>query len=102
MTAWNNRVLKKATGYKNGKVLYPYEIRNAAVYNSINHGPEIFEDSEFIVTSGDYNQLLFKVNEYLGDALNFTANDDETYMLQDYKIKILVAREACTSWTLLR
>ena len=58
--AWNNRVLKKATGFKNGKITYLYEIRNAAVYNSINSEPEMFENSEFIVTSGDYNQLLFK------------------------------------------
>ena len=83
-TAWNNRVIKKATGFRNGQVLYTYEIRNAAVYNSINHGPEIFEDSEFIYTSGDYNQLLFKVNEDLRNSLNFTATNEETYMLEDY------------------
>ena len=83
-TAWNNRVIKKASGYKNGKILYTFEIRNAAVYNSINHGPEVFEDSEFIVTSGDYNQLLHKVNEDLRNSLNFTANNEETNMIEDY------------------
>ena len=82
--AWNNRVLKKATGFKNGKITYLYEIRNAAVYNSINSEPEMFENSEFVVTSGDYNQLLFKVNENLRNALNFTANQEETDMIKDY------------------
>merc|ERR1712051_1111186 len=82
--SWNNRVLKKATGFKNGKITYLYEIRNAAVYNSIHGEPEMFENSEFIVTSGDYNQLLFKVNENLRNALNFTANQEETDMIKDY------------------
>jgi len=82
--SWNNRVLKKATGFKNGKITYLYEIRNAAVYNSINSEPEMFENSEFVVTSGDYNQLLFKVNENLRNALNFTANQEETDMIKDY------------------
>merc|ERR1739844_179054 len=82
--SWNNRVIKKATGYKNGKVLYTYEIRNAGVYNSINHGPEMFENAEFVVTAGDYNQLLFKVNEQLRMSLKPTANDEETGMLEDY------------------
>ena len=84
ITAWNNRVIKKATGFESGNVTYRYEIRNAAVYNSIKYEPEIFENSEFIVTSGDYNQLLFKVNENLRNAMNFTANQEETDMIEDY------------------
>ena len=75
-------MIKKEVGYKNGEILYIYEIRNAAVYNSIIHEPEMFENSEFVVTAGDYNQLLFKVNEKLRMSLKHTANDEETGMLE--------------------
>jgi dipeptidyl-peptidase-3 len=44
----------------------------------------MFENSEFVVTAGDYNQLLFKVNEKLRISLKHTANDEETGMLEDY------------------
>ena len=77
-------MIKKEVGYKNGELLYIYEIRNAAVYNSIINEPEMFENSEFVVTAGDYNQLLFKVNEKLRMSLKHTANEEETGMLEDY------------------
>ena len=38
-----------------------YEIRNAGVANSVLMDPEAFEGADFLVTSGDYDKLLEKV-----------------------------------------
>ena len=44
----------------------------------------VFENTDFVITSGDYNKLMAKVNDNLGKALNFTANDNEKSMLECY------------------
>ena len=45
---------------------------------------KVFEDADFIVTAGDYNTLMKKVNDNLVKAMNFTANDTEKSMLEEY------------------
>ena len=44
----------------------------------------VFENNDFIITAGDFNGLMAKVNENLGKAANFTANNDEKAMLECY------------------
>ena len=44
----------------------------------------VFENADFVITAGDYNKLMAKVNENLSKALNFAANDNEKSMLECY------------------
>ena len=77
-----NRVIKTSKGGDGGRDLY--EIRHAASDSSVIKDKQIFEDAEFIVTAGDYNQLLAKVNENLVKAAEYSANSDEKNMLENY------------------
>ena len=77
-----NRVIKTSKGGDNGRDLY--EIRHAASDTSVISEKQVFEDAEFIVTAGDYNPLLAKVNENLAKAAEYSANADEKSMLEYY------------------
>ena len=81
-TGYINRVIKVEKGGENGRNLY--EIRHAAAENSVMMERKVFEDADFIVTAGDYNALMKKVNDNLVKAMNFTANDTEKSMLEEY------------------
>jgi len=82
MEGYINRVIKVEKGGENGRNLY--EIRHAAAENSVMMERKVFEDADFIVTAGDYNALMKKVNDNLVKAMNFTANDTEKSMLEEY------------------
>lgn len=77
-----NRVIKVSKGGENGKDLY--EIRHAAAENSVIGGKHTLENADFVITAGDYNKLLAKVNENLCKAAEFASNDDEKLMLTNY------------------
>lgn len=79
MEGYINRVIKTQ---EDGKDVY--EIRHAAAESAL-LGPKVdFDDSAFIVTAGDYNKLLAKVVEELGQAKGHAANDDERSMIEEY------------------
>jgi dipeptidyl-peptidase-3 len=61
-----------------------YEIRHAAVLESVLAPFEEFEDSYFNVTTGDFGPLLNLVNEELAKAKKYVANEKETGMLDLY------------------
>lgn len=77
-----NRVIKTTKGGESGRDLY--EIRHAAAQNSTMVEKQVFENAEFIVTSGDYSPLMLKVNDNLSKAMNYAANDNEKSMLENY------------------
>merc|ERR1719334_1981794 len=60
-----------------------YEIRNAAVLDK-EISQEEFEGCIFKVTTGDYNELLSKVNENLELAAKHASNSNEKEMLVNY------------------
>ena len=60
-----------------------YEIRNAAVLDK-EISLEEFEGCIFKVTTGDYNELLSKVNENLELAAKHASNSNEKEMLVNY------------------
>merc|ERR1712012_145325 len=82
MEGYINRVIKVEKGGEDNRNLY--EIRHAAAENSVMMERKVFEDADFIVTAGDYNALMKKVNDNLVKAMNFTANDTEKSMLECY------------------
>merc|ERR1712012_1489748 len=82
MEGYINRVIKVEKGGEDNRNLY--EIRHAAAENSIMEKRIVFENNDFIITAGDFNGLMAKVNENLGKAANFTANNDEKAMLECY------------------
>lgn len=79
MEGYINRVLKTEV---DGKSVY--EIRHAGVLDSVLKAEEEFQGALFKVTTGDYSQLLAKVNENLKRAAECTANDLEKNMLEEY------------------
>jgi len=82
MEGYINRVFKVPKEGDDGRDLF--EIRHAAAENSVISERQVFENSDFIVTAGDYNPLLSKVNENLLKAKNYGANEDEKAMLECY------------------
>merc|ERR1711962_1575090 len=82
MEGYINRVFKVTKGGENGRDLF--EIRHAAAESSVIGERQVFENADFVITAGDYNQLLFKVNENLSLAKNYVANEDEKSMLEYY------------------
>lgn len=73
-----NRVIKTVEGDK-----VVYDIRHAAVESSV-LSEEEFQGATFMVTTGDYQELLAKVNENMLEACKHAANDLEKNMLQEY------------------
>ena len=64
MQLWFKTIMAKFNWFSNlcsdtGRARY--EIRNAGVANSVLMDSEEFEGADFIVTSGDYDKLLEKV-----------------------------------------
>ena len=82
MEGYINRVFKVTKGGEDGRDLF--EIRHAAAESSVIGERQVFENADFVITAGDYNQLLFKVNENLSLAKNYVANEDEKSMLEYY------------------
>lgn len=82
MEGYINRVIKTSQGGSEGRDLY--EIRHAAADEAVLRPKEVFENAEFVVTAGDYNPLLGKVNENMAKAAEYAANGDEKSMLDCY------------------
>ena len=82
MEGYINRVFKVAKGGENGRDLF--EIRHAAAESSVIGDREVFENADFVITAGDYNSLMHKVNENLLKAKDYGSNEDEKSMLEFY------------------
>jgi len=82
MEGYINRVFKVTKGGENGRDLF--EIRHAAAESSVIGERQVFENADFVITAGDYNSLLHKVNENLLKAKDYGANEDEKSMLEFY------------------
>ena len=82
MEGYINRVFKVTKGGENGRDLF--EIRHAAAESSVIGEKQVFENADFVITAGDYNSLLHKVNENLLKAKDYGANEDEKSMLEFY------------------
>lgn len=74
-----NRLIKSV---ENGVTVY--EVRHAAVQNSVLLEEEEFEGCRFRVTAGDYQELLQKVCENLELAVKYSSNELERRMLEEY------------------
>lgn len=81
LEAWMTRVIKTVDPKDNKPI---YEIRSAAVNQSVEIEREDFEDAHFTVTAGDYSELLNLVNVELEKSKNFVANDFQFQMLDNY------------------
>merc|ERR1712076_228021 len=80
LEGYTNRVIKTTSDTGRAR----YEIRNAGVEKTILLNAEEFEGAEFVVTSGDYDKLLEKVNIEIGNAAKYAANENEKNMLECY------------------
>ena len=81
MEGYINRVFKVTKGGENGRDLF--EIRHAAAESSVIGERQVFENADFVITAGDYNSLLHKVNENLSKAKDYGSNEDEKAMLPE-------------------
>jgi len=83
LEAWNTRVIKHET---DGKVTY--DIRLASIetdhLEGLTRKGDEFEGAKFVVTRGDYSQIMSKIVEEFKLAKNFAANDTEVKMLEKY------------------
>ncbi|KAG8179448.1 hypothetical protein JTE90_026341 [Oedothorax gibbosus] len=86
MEVWNSRLIK----YVNESGTTCYEIRLASVLNTDDKesnnilSTDIINSCKFLVTRGDYSQLLEKVNENLKLAQTYAANENQVQMIEKY------------------
>eukprot|EP00096_Caligus_rogercresseyi_P009060 TRINITY_DN3009_c0_g1_i1.p1 TRINITY_DN3009_c0_g1~~TRINITY_DN3009_c0_g1_i1.p1 ORF type:complete len:809 (-),score=242.44 TRINITY_DN3009_c0_g1_i1:90-2228(-) len=79
LEVYNTRLIKSQDGGKN-----VFEIRHAAMESAVLKEVEDFRGSKFVVSAGDYAELLGRVHENLAEAAKYAANDNERHMLEHY------------------
>lgn len=70
----------------NGMVTYEIRLSSAETLDKdgITQPPEQYKGCNFVITRGDYNKLLQRVNDNLLEAKKYAANNNESKMIEHY------------------